>query len=77
MCEKTIEGSLKDVKGIHLADWNKENDQMIVTYIPGTISIDHIKQRIADVGYDSDTHRAKYEVYDALPGCCQYDRPKN
>ena len=36
-----------------------------------------IKQKIADVGYDSDSHRAKDEVYNSLPGCCQYDRPIN
>ena len=40
------------------------------------ITLDEIKQKIADVGYDSDTHRAKDAIYAALPGCCQYDRPK-
>ncbi len=77
MCEKTIEGSLKDVEGVSLADWNKETDQMTVTYDPELITLDQIKQKIANVGYDSDTHRAKDEVYESLPGCCQYERPSN
>ena len=77
MCERTIEGSLKDVDGVTLADWDKETDQMTVTYDPHVISLDKIKQKIADVGYDSDTHRAKDEVYNNLPGCCQYERPKS
>lgn len=76
MCERTIEGALKDVEGISLADWDKETDQMTVEFDPGIITLDAIKQKIADVGYDSDTHRAKDEVYNNLPGCCQYERPK-
>ncbi len=75
MCEKTIEGSLKNVDGVTLADWNKETDQMTVSFNPEVIAIDDIKQKIADVGYDSDTHRAKDEIYNSLPGCCQYERP--
>lgn len=77
MCERTIENSLKEVKGVSLGDWDKETDEMTVTFDSEVISLDAIKQKIADVGYDSDTHRAKEEVYNSLPGCCQYDRPKN
>jgi len=77
MCEKTIENSLKDVKGISQGDWDRETDVMTITFNPEVISLDDIKQKIADVGYDSDTHRAKEEVYNSLPGCCQYERPKN
>lgn len=77
MCERTIEGSLKDVEGVTHADWDKKTDQMTVSYDPTLISLDAIKQKIADVGYDSDTHRAKMEVYNNLPGCCQYERPSN
>ncbi|MEZ4950950.1 MAG: heavy-metal-associated domain-containing protein [Saprospiraceae bacterium] len=77
MCERTIEGSLKDVEGVTIADWDRETDQMKVSFNPSVIALDDIKQKIADVGYDSDTHRAKDEVYNSLPGCCQYDRPEN
>lgn len=76
MCERTIEGSLKDVDGVTLADWDKETDQMKVSFNPEVITLDAIKQKIADVGYDSETHRAKDEVYNSLPGCCQYERLK-
>ena len=76
MCERTIESSLKDVEGITLADWDKETDQMTVSFDSTIISLDAIKQKIADVGYDSDSHRAKEDVYNNLPGCCQYERPK-
>ena len=77
MCKRTIEGSLKDVQGVTLAEWDKETDQMTVSFNPQKITLDAIKQKIADVGYDSDTHRAENKVYNSLPGCCQYERPSN
>lgn len=76
MCERTIENSLKEVEGISKGDWDKDTDVMTVVYNPKKISLDEIKQKIADVGYDSDSHRAKDEVYSNLPGCCQYERPE-
>ena len=76
MCERTIESSLKDVKGISLVDWDMETDDMKVSYDSQLISLDEIKQKIAEVGYDTETHRAKDSVYSELPGCCQYERPK-
>lgn len=75
MCEKTIEGSLNGEEGIGLADWNKETKMISVTYDPSIMNEDKIKEKIAGVGYDTESHRAKDEVYNSLPGCCQYDRP--
>ena len=75
MCERTIEGALENVHGVQSADWNNESGQMTVTYDPAGITLGEIKQKIADVGYDSDTHRAEDETYNGLPGCCQYERP--
>ena len=76
MCEKTIEGSLKNVKGIDKADWNKETKMMEVTFDPEVTTLTEIKQKIADVGYDTDEVRATEKVYKSLPGCCQYERPE-
>ena len=76
MCEKTIEGALQDVKGISIADWDKATDQLTVSYDTELITLDAIKQKIADVGYDTDDFRATDKVYNSLPGCCQYDRPE-
>mgnify|MGYP000229943975 CR=1 FL=1 len=46
MCEKTIEASLKNVKGIEKADWNKETKMMEVTFDSEVISLKEIKQKI-------------------------------
>jgi copper chaperone CopZ len=77
MCEKTIEGSLKNIKGIEKADWNKETKMMEVTFDSEVISLKEIKQKIADVGYDTDEVRATDDTYNGLPGCCQYERPES
>lgn len=77
MCKKTIENSLKKVEGVSKGDWDNETTEITVIFNPKVITLDAIKQKIADVGYDSDTHRAKDEVYNNLHGCCQYERPSN
>lgn len=76
MCKRTIEGSLKNETGVSEAIWDIESGEMKVSFDTKSISLDDIKQKIADVGYDSDSHRAKDDVYSNLPGCCQYERPK-
>ncbi|MBL4592870.1 MAG: heavy-metal-associated domain-containing protein [Flavobacteriales bacterium] len=76
MCEKTIEGALKDVKGIDKAEWNQETKMMEVVYHTHDISLDEIKKKIAEVGYDTKAFRATEKVYNGLPGCCQYERPE-
>lgn len=75
MCEKTIESSLKNVEGVYQANWDLETKMINVDFDPDQINLDNIKQRIADAGYDTDTHRADENVYKALPDCCQFDRP--
>lgn len=76
MCKKKIEGALTDVKGVKKAEWNKTTKMMEVTFNEEQITLNQIKQKIADVGYDTDSHRAKKKVYDKLHGCCQYERPE-
>jgi copper chaperone CopZ len=75
MCKKTIEKSLKNVDGVEKANWDKETKIMVVTYDSSIIGLKEIKQKIADVGYDTDSTRATDEAYNNLHGCCQYDRP--
>jgi len=77
MCKRTIENSIKDVNGVSKANWDGDNHEMTVVFNPKKVSLEDIKQKIADVGYDSDTHRATDEVYNNLHGCCQYERPQS
>ena len=77
MCESTMEGSLKGEKGIKESDWNKETKIMTVTFDSEKITLDEIKKKIADVGYDTAKFRASEKTYNKLPGCCQYERPES
>lgn len=76
MCKTKIEGAVNGTTGIYKATWDTKSKQMTVTYNPKKTTVSKIKQKIADVGYDSETHRAKKSTYDNLHGCCKYDRPK-
>ena len=76
MCKRTIEGALNSVKGITSASWDVSSKMVTVAYDEKAISVDDMKAKIAAVGYDSDTHRAKDEVYNNLHACCKYERPK-
>lgn len=76
MCESRIEKAAKSVDGVTSADWNSETKMMEVTYDSTKTDVHKIHKAIANVGHDTDMHKAKDEVYGKLPGCCKYDRPK-
>lgn len=73
MCKKTIEkaGNLKDVAEVN---WNKETKIATITYNVEKTNQEEILKRIAAAGYDSKKNKASAAAYNALPGCCQYDR---
>ena len=75
MCKRAIEYNTKAIDGVSTANWDKATDQMTVSFDASKTSLDKIKQKIADIGYDSDTHRSTEEAYNKLPNCCQYERP--
>jgi copper chaperone CopZ len=73
MCKSKIEtaGNLKKVSKI---EWNKDSKMATLTYDSTKTSQDEILKRIALAGYDSDKFLAPDATYDALHGCCQYER---
>ncbi len=74
MCKRKIESALKDVTGVLSATWNVDSKMLQIEYNPHNITLTQVKQKIADVGYDTETIKAKKADYDGLPGCCQYER---
>jgi copper chaperone CopZ len=73
MCKSKIEaaGSLKKVAKV---EWNIDSKMAALTYDTTKTSQDEILKRIALAGYDSDKFLAPDATYDALHGCCQYER---
>jgi len=77
MCKRRIEGALSELEGVHSAVWNRDTKMVSVSYDAAAISVKDMKKIIAAVGHDTDDFRAKDKVYNDLPGCCQYERPKS
>ena len=73
MCKSKIEtaGTIKKTAKV---EWNKDSKMAILTYDSTKTSQDEILKRIALAGYDSDKFLAPDATYDALHGCCQYER---
>jgi copper chaperone CopZ len=75
MCKNTIEKA-GNVKRVSAVSWNKETKLATVTYDADKTNKKEILKRIALVGYDNEAFRAPDKAYNALNGCCQYQRTK-
>jgi copper chaperone CopZ len=74
MCENRIEKAAKSTDGVSKADWDKESKMLVVSFDKSKTSLQKVQKAIAEVGHDTPMVKAKDEVYNALPGCCKYDR---
>lgn len=75
MCETRIEKAALAVSGVSKADWDKASKDLTVVFDASKASVDKIEVAVAKVGHDTPKHKADVKTYDALPGCCHYDRP--
>ncbi len=73
MCKSTIETAAKSLSGVKVANWDIKTKQLHVSFSEET-SISDIHKAIAKSGYDTELEKADDEVYNKLPGCCQYTR---
>ena len=74
MCKTRIENAAKSVNGVSKADWNEETKIVEVSFDASKVKVDDIHNAIAKVGHDTEKVKANVDVYNALPGCCQYER---
>lgn len=75
MCKKSIEKAAK-IPGVSSINWNSGKQLASVVFDSSKVSVDLIQRNIAAVGYDTEMFTAETEAYNALPGCCQYERVK-
>lgn len=73
MCKSTIEKA-GNINKVAKVDWNKDTKLAVLTYDSQKTNPDEILKRIALAGYDSEKFLAPDSAYNALHGCCQYDR---
>jgi len=71
MCEDRIESAL-DVKGIRVAEWNKNSLNCRVIFNTAKITETEVHQLVADVGHDTEKIKATDEAYNGLHSCCKY-----
>ena len=71
MCKNRIETAL-DRPGIKLANWDVESKNLEVVYNNRKITEEQIRNMVASTGHDTDSVKAKDEVYAKLPFCCLY-----
>ncbi len=74
MCETRIEKAAKAVEGVSSAEWDKDTKMLEVTFNSTETKVHKIHIAVANVGHDTEMHKAKDEVYNNLPGCCKYER---
>ena len=76
MCKTRIEKAAKSVEGVSKAIWDAPEKMLTVTYDDTKTTSLKIEEAVAKVGHDTDHVKAGTKTYDALPGCCKYDRPE-
>lgn len=74
MCKARIEKTAKSVAGVTKAEWNKKTKQLSILFDQSMTSQEAVEAAVAGSGHDTKTAIAEAVVYNALPGCCQYDR---
>ena len=74
MCESRIEKAALAVDGVSKADWDKETKMIVVAFDKSKTDIHKVHMAIAKAGHDTEMHKADDKVYEALPGCCQFER---
>ena len=74
MCEETIETAVKALNGVNEADWSQETKMIHVSFNSDKVKLAEVHKAIAKAGYDTELEKADDDVYNNLPGCCQYTR---
>jgi copper chaperone CopZ len=70
-CKERIESAL-DVKGVRVAEWNKETKNLYVVFKTKKITEEEIHALISSAGHDTEKRKAVEEVYENLENCCKY-----
>lgn len=70
-CKERIENKLNYTKGIKFAELDLSTKKVLVSYNEKKISVEEIKQVIAEIGYSADDVEPVKTAQEALPKCCQ------
>lgn len=76
MCKRRIENSLK-INGVKSATWDLDSKILTVQYVLSDVikAEKKLHELVSAAGHDTESLKASDSAYNALPGCCQYQRP--
>jgi copper chaperone CopZ len=77
LCKTRIEKAANSVPGVSKAIWADKDEFLTITFDDTKTSVLKIEEAVAKAGHDTDHTKATDKAYNALPGCCRYDRPGN
>jgi len=75
MCKTRIEKTVL-AEGVTAASWDSKTQMLTVTFNPAKTGKEALSKKLAAAGHDTEKFKAPDEVYNALPGCCHYERQK-
>jgi periplasmic mercuric ion binding protein len=70
-CEERLESNLNYLKGVVFAELDMTTMKLTVKYKTKSVTLDQIKKKISDLGYQADEVAANPEAYEKLPACCK------
>ena len=75
MCKTTIEKAVKSLEFVSEAEWGIQTKILDIKFSDSSIfDLEKLNIAITESGYETMSSTANQSSYDALPGCCKYDR---
>lgn len=72
MCKDKIEKTIQADPAVFNATWDIDSHLLTISFNSKSTDVNALKQRLAEAGYDTDSHKATDKIYNALPACCKY-----
>jgi periplasmic mercuric ion binding protein len=72
MCKERIENAAL-IKGVKLAEWDKETSLLKVVYNTKKTTLETIHKAVAEAGHETEKVKANEKAYSKLPKCCAYN----
>lgn len=74
MCQNRIQDAALGVLGVNSALWDVESKELSLKIDPKKTSLEQVSKAVAKQGHDTALDKASDQSYEALHGCCKYQR---
>jgi periplasmic mercuric ion binding protein len=70
-CKERIEGYFNYTKGVKFAELDVPTKKLTIKFATSKFTLQQIKEKVSQLGYDADELKANPEAQKKLPLCCQ------